>query len=95
MQSRRDPPHCVVSNDASQTKGGDYLSEGGVRSRETQTQQGGKTWHKDRGKLGTERFFTRSVNNVVFNLHMWTSHFGSSKMKNIAMPLLDIYTRSC
>lgn len=41
MQSGSDPPHRVVAHDAGQAEGGDDLSEGGVGSRKTQTQQGG------------------------------------------------------
>lgn len=47
VEGRGDSPHGVVPHDAGQAKGGDHLSEGGVRSCQAQTQKGGNAWHRD------------------------------------------------
>lgn len=62
MQSGSDPPHRVVAHDAGQAEGGDDLSEGGVGSCKTQTQQGGDACtERDRKRLGNKLPAVRNV----------------------------------
>lgn len=83
VQCRSDSPNRVVSHDASKTKGGDNLGEGGIWSRQPQTKQGADTCYrkreeKSRFKLNfnTKQSFNTTkfaclLNMQIFVLYFW------------------------